>query len=190
MVVGELLHAIGATVVEDPLTFLAEVVQFAILVGVGWLVAFGLGKREGLVTKMLRQRRETVESDLSEVDQAKARVTELREEARRVEAVAQKEGRRAGVVAKRDAKEMLAAERESADQEAAAIVTRAEQMLEHENEEMLAETRHRLLEVVAGATRRVLGESMSPVEQRSAVQQAVLRAAGDGGDAAGHAVVA
>lgn len=91
MVVGELLHAIGATVVEDPLTFLAEVVQFAILVGVGWLVAFGLGKREGLVTKMLRQRRETVESDLSEVDQAKARVTELREEARRVEAVAQKE---------------------------------------------------------------------------------------------------
>ena len=90
-VLEEALHEIQ----HDPVTFVIELVQFALLVFIIWAVAIGRGKRQGMLVKMLADRRERIATELEEASEreteaasAPKRAVQLRADAeRRVEEI-------------------------------------------------------------------------------------------------------
>lgn len=170
----ELLNAVRAEIVSDPLTFAIEIVQFVLLVSVVWIVGIGLGKRRGFVTNMLAERREKVASELEAADGSEEALATAQLNAESAMKEARAQAKRALAEARRQAKHEREAAAETADREAEALREHGRQLLEMERQEMLADARERLLEIVGSATRHILSERLSPAEQRGLVQHAIM----------------
>jgi F-type H+-transporting ATPase subunit b len=170
----ELFAEIGREIAADPVKYGVEVLQFVILVALVWFVAMGLGKRKGMVVKILEGRRSRVASDLEGAAHAEERLESARAEAAEKVAAAKAESTR--IV--REARRMGRAETKSvltaAKDEAAAMRRRAEEILEGERADMHRDVREQLVGLVALATRSILNESYSAAEQREMVQASVL----------------
>lgn len=168
--IGEVVHEITAY----PLTFVAEVVQFIALVLIIKAIAFGFGKRKGVVSNMLAERIERIRSELSDAEAAEAARSSAAKEARSIVRQAKAESRQVGEVAAQSAEEERAAILESAQEEASAIVAQAEEVIARERAEALGTVRSQLVELVTAATRSVMNEGLSPAEQRTLIEKAVL----------------
>ena len=170
----ELLSEIQHEITTDPVKFTIEVVQFALLLAIIWVVAVGFGKRRGFVKNMLIERRARVASELDMADGAEAALARAREEAEAAATGARAEAKRTLTEARRRAKTERTSAAKAADTEAEALRAHGRQLLEMERQEMLANVRERLLEVVGSATRHILSERLSPAEQRALVQRAIM----------------
>ena len=171
---GELFHEVVAEIQANPTTFIIELVQFVLLYAIVWVIAFGIGKRRGFVSNMLVERRARVGRDLEEADGAEAALQAARQSAESAVADARAEAKRVLTEARRSARAVRASSAKAAEKEADALREHARQLLEMEQQEMLAEARERLLEVVGSATRHILSERLSPAEQRALVQRAIM----------------
>lgn len=173
-VIIELWHEIVHEVTHETSTLIIELVQFAILVVLIKAVAFGIGKRSGMIPNMLARRQERVRAQLEEA---------ASQEASAAEAPAQADA--ILVDAKQTSKALLAEARKTAQSERQRIMAEAdEQVLElhrqaedtlaHEREDVLGGVRDVLLDVVARATRQVLDEGYSAGQQREMIETAIL----------------
>lgn len=172
--VSELFHEIRVEIAANPTTIIIEVVQFVILIAIVWVVAIGVGKRSGLVKNMLKERRVKIASDLGMADGSEAALESAKQKAVADVAEAQASAKKTLTDARRKAKAERTAGAAAADREAEALRDHAQQLLVMEHQEMLAEARERLLEVVGSATRHILSERISPAEQRALVQRAIM----------------
>lgn len=170
----ELFHEVGAEIAAEPVTFAIEVVQFVLLIAIVWVIAFGFGNRRGFVSNMLAERRNRVARELEEADGAEAVLETARCAADAAIAQARADAERQVADARTSAEERKAAAFEADEREAEAQREHARHLLEMEREEMLAEAREQLLEVVGSATRHILSERLSPAEQRALVQRAIM----------------
>jgi F-type H+-transporting ATPase subunit b len=174
----EIVVEIGYEVANEPLRIVAEVVQFALLLGIVWVVAIGFGKRRGFVANMIAERTARIEGNLAlardagpalEAAQAKAADIMSAAEAEAAELLAAAEG------------ECAAAERTArseADAEALRITSRATSALETERREMELQLREQLVETVCSATRSIMNEKLSVAEQRALIEDAVAESMG------------
>ncbi|MDH4140571.1 MAG: ATP synthase F0 subunit B [Coriobacteriia bacterium] len=172
--VGELFSEIFHEISLHPQTFAIEVVQFVLLVLIVKVVAFGFGKRRGFVRNMLSERQERMAQGLERADTAPVALETARQEVEEKVTAARSEAAQVLV----DARGEEHALRETADVEVEAEIAQmrkhAEETLATEFEEMHAEIRERLVELVAGATRSILNESYALSEQRALIQKAIL----------------
>jgi len=172
-VIGEILTEIAHEIQAEPARFIAEIVQFVLLICIIWVVAYGFGSRRGFVRNMLSERQkrtvgqlETAMDAPGALEQAKLRATGARRSGRT-------EARRIVGKAKREATEQLTASTAEADREADHLLARVDETLENERSEMEAEMRERLVEIVAQATRHLLNERMTVAEQRRLIEEHV-----------------
>lgn len=167
------IHELLLEISGDPGRFAIEVVQFVILVGIGYVVMFGFGKRKGMVVNMLSERRRRIADRVERAGHADDALAQAREAAAvrledaRAEAAGILRGTRA--TAKASRRDTRAAVDAAAD----AIRARAAAVLDEEFAEMYVEIRDRLVGVVAQATRSLLNEGLSPQEQRELIQGVV-----------------
>jgi len=161
-----------------PVRMIAEVVQFALLAGIVWVVAMGFGKRTGFVANMLAERAEKTSRDVEAASHAGTDLAEARDGARKRLESAKDEARRLVEEAQADADQLEATARDEAEAEAARTIERANAALATETDEMRAELREELVSVVAQATRAILSEKMSVAEQRVAIERAIVSSIG------------
>lgn len=178
-VIAELGTEIAHEVRAEWVTLLIELVQFGILVFIIKAVAFGMGKRTGMVTNMLSSRTQRIADRLQEAATREADAVEAPNRA--LEIVAQAQQAREFTLA--EAHDMAAAERKrvlaEAEAQAAELAQQAEDTLVHEREEVLGGVRDVLLDVVAQSTRQVLDEGYSAGQQREMIESAILESLGD-----------
>jgi F-type H+-transporting ATPase subunit b len=167
---SEILHEIVTEISAAPSAFVIEVVQCLLILAIVYLVAFGFGRRKGMVTNMLAERRERVARRVDRATHADEELERSREEAAARVSAAKSEA--AGIVrqARTTARTLAKQTRATTDAEAAEIRERAVKALEEERAEMHVEIRDRLVGVVAQATRSMLSEGLSPHEQRQLIQ--------------------
>lgn len=170
----ELFAEIGHEIAADPTKYVVELVQFGLLVAIVWFVAMGLGKRKGMVVKLLAGRREKVAADLENAAHAEERLESARSEASETVVAAKAEARRIVGQARRTARSESNATIATATADADAMRRRAAEILESERADMHKEVREQLVGLVALATRSILNESYSAAEQREMVQSSVL----------------
>ena len=171
---GELFAEVWHEIATDPVTFIIEIVQFGILVFIIKAVAFGMGKRKGMVVNMLAERRERVTAEIAEADAGRAaletaaqRVAEIQQAADGIVRTILREARANA----REQKRAILADGES---RAAQAVADARDALAKEQTDMLEGIRDQLVDVVTTSTHQVLEQGLSPAEQRAVVQRAIL----------------
>ena len=172
--VQELLHEIRVEIVAAPTTLVIEIVQFALLLAVIWVVGVGVGKRSGFIKNMLAERRNKIAVDLETADGSESALEGARQKAAADVAAAHAAAKKTLTEARRRAKVERSTAAEAANREAEALREHAQQLLVMERQEMLADARERLLDVVGSATRHILSERLSPAEQRALVQRAIM----------------
>lgn len=170
---SEVLHEIVTEIGAGPGTFAIEVLQFFVVVAIVYFVAFGLGKRKGMVSNMLAERRDRVAAHVERAAHADQELVRSREEASALVATAKAEAATILREARAAARSSRHSLRGAADAEAATIRERAAKVLEEERAETHVEIRDRLVGVVAQATRALLNEGLSPQEQRQLIQKIV-----------------
>lgn len=167
------IHELVLEISADPGRFAIEVVQFFVLLAVGYVVMFGFGKRKGMVVNMLAERRRRIADRVERAGRADETLAVARADA----ATRLGDARTAASGILREARANAKASRRdiraAADAEAEAIRTRAAAVLDEELAEMHVEIRDRLVGVVAQATRSMLNEGLSPQEQRELIQGVV-----------------
>ena len=181
--VVELFKLVGEEIAADPMTFAIEVVQFLILVVLVWAVAWGFGKRRGMLRNMLTERQNRVARQLEESDTAEDVLASAREQAQVSVREAQKTAKHDVVAARKRADGEFAAAKAATDREVDGMRDHAGELLEMERAEMLEHSRERLLDVVGRATRYILSEGLSPAEQRSLIQHSIMESLNGNGSA-------
>lgn len=173
-IAAEMLHEYTAF----PVRMIAEVVQFALLAAIVWVVAMGWGTRKGFVANMLSERAEKTRSDIEIVARAGEDLVAARQVSSERLDTARAEARKLVETARTDADRLESTAREEAAAEAQRTIERAKAALATENQEMRAELREELVSVVAQATRAILSEKMSVAEQRTAIESAIVSSIG------------
>lgn len=179
----EVLRELGSEVVweltHETTKLLIELVQFVILVFVIKMVAFGFGKREGMLVGMLGRRRERVAAQIEAADAQERNAAEAPAEAHRLVEEARREAK--GILAQARASATRERERIDAEaaEQAAELARQAEDTLVHERDDVLNGVRDVLLDVVARATRQVLDEGYSAGQQREMIESAILESIDD-----------
>lgn len=159
----EALHEITA----EPAMFIAEVVQFSILLGIIlWVAPRFIGKR-------LVERRSKITAELAEAGKAEQEYTGIKKEA---EVVIERTEKEAPEII-RIAKETTAQERQAAtaqaDTEAEEIILKARQTVEREKNRVLREASEHLVRLTTETTRRYLDEALSESERRAFMQKII-----------------
>lgn len=175
----EIITEIAAEVSHEPMRVVAEVVQFALLVAIVWIVALGVGHRRGFVRNMLAERGKRVGERLSWAMSAEQGLADAKSSAKRQLREADAEARRIVAAAKLEAASIEETGRAETDAEVARILSRVDEALANEAADMHEELREQLVEIVAQATRSVMNERLSLFEQRELIEKAVLEAVGE-----------
>jgi len=180
-VITEIFSEIAHEISSEPMRFLAEILQFGILVLIVWFIAVGFGAKRGFVRNMLAERRQRTYDHIEESLRSSGTLEEARQVSTSRVRAARAEARRIVGAAKREAAKLETASKEEADSEAERIHARVEETLATELDEMHAELREELVELVAQATRRMLNERMTVAEQRRLIEEHVMASVAEPG---------
>jgi F0F1-type ATP synthase membrane subunit b/b' len=169
---GELIREALHEIVAHPGRFAAELVQFAVLVGL--IVAIGREK----LRKRLDDRRARVVGEMAEAEEAVRESARIRDEARALGERPPEEG----PALLRRAEEEGASQRKAAiaamEAEAEEIIAQARQTVEREKERFSRETGARLAQLTAETVLRYIDEMLTESERRALTQKAILASLG------------
>lgn len=174
----EIAVEIGAEVVHQPARLVAEVVQFALLLGIVWVVAFGFAKRKGFVANMLAERRERVQARIEGASHAEKSLAVSKAEAAAATRAGRAKAREVIAHAKKECDEIKGTARAETDADCSRIQERAHSALSTEQQEMLLELREQLVELVSSATRSIMNEKLTVAEQRKLIENTIVRSVG------------
>lgn len=170
-ILEETIHEISV----HPWTFVAEVVQFVVLVLVIKVVAFGWGERTGVVTNMLSERRARITKELEDAHLARTQAETADARAEKIRASAVRDAEVALAAARREADAERARIVALADDEISEVLAEVDETLERERRELVGGVSEKLVDVVTAATRRVLDEGFSAAQQRRMIEEAITR---------------
>jgi F0F1-type ATP synthase membrane subunit b/b' len=171
----ELLQAAIHEITVEPVKFVIELVQFAILLLIVKAGAFGLSKSsKGFLGNMLAERQKRVGAQMERIDGAEARALTARGEATSMVARANLAARALVKGARATAKQEAVAAEQALAVEAAEIIGQARESLERERTEILAGIHDQLVDVVVMSTRQMLDQGLAPQEQREMVRRTIL----------------
>lgn len=173
--IKEILHEIAS----QPIRFMAEIIQFGLLVIIIKAIGFGFGEKKGMINNMLAERQAKIVSQLQEVEEAEKELIQAKENALSLLNAAQDEAKEIIEKAKQAAKQEELTASAAAEEEVAGIRQKAKESLDKEKAEALSGVHDQLVDLVTLATRQVLDEGFSPSEQRTLVQKAILSSLDD-----------
>ena len=165
---GEALRAALHEIAARPMAYVAEVLQFIVLVG-----AIGLIARRPL-TKRLAARRERITAELIEAEGDEHQCIALSDEALAVVSRAEEEARGIVVAARAEAEKEREAGTARAQAEAEQALLVAREAVEHEKARVIAESSARLVTLTTEIARRYLDEFLTEDERRSMTEKVVL----------------
>jgi F-type H+-transporting ATPase subunit b len=169
---GELIREAFHEIVANPVRFVAELVQFTVLIGL--IVAIG----RATLRKRLDDRRARIIAELAEAEEAVRESARIRDEARALGERPPEEG--PAVLAR--AEETAASQRKAAitamEAEAEEIVAQARQTVEREKERVGRETGARVAQLTAETVLRYIDEMLTESERRALIQKAILASLG------------
>jgi F-type H+-transporting ATPase subunit b len=175
----ELLNEAIHEIVADPVKFIIELVQFAVLLLIIKAGAFGFGKSKGFLGNMLAERRKRVEAQIVRIEAASDELIAARGRATSLVSQAKLDARELVKETRAQAKrDSVAAAREAAA-EAEEILGQARESLERERAETLSGIHDQLVDVVVIATRQMLDQGLAPQEQREVVRRTILESLDD-----------
>ncbi|NTU72137.1 MAG: ATP synthase F0 subunit B [Coriobacteriia bacterium] len=169
----EIVAEMGTEVAHAPLRLVAEVLQFLVLVGIVWVVAFGFGKRKGFVSNMLTERERRIATHLTTATAADEALATATAEAEAAIRTAEARAHELTQDAATECAEVDAATRAEVDAECTRITERAESALATERQEMQLELREQLVELVSSATRSIMNERLTAAEQRELIEHSI-----------------
>lgn len=176
--IPEFLHEIaveiGTEVVTQPSRLFAEVVQFAVLLGIVWVAAFGFAKRRGFVANMLAERRSRVEARVEGASHAEKSLADSKQEAAATIRAGRAKARETIAHTKKECEEIGRTAHAETDAECSRIQDRAQSALSTEQQEMLLELREQLVELVSSATRSIMNEKLTVAEQRKLIENTIV----------------
>ena len=170
----EIFVEIAAEIQADPGRLMAELVQFAVLAAIVWVVAVGFGKRKGFVANMLLERGKRVAVRLEGASHAEQYLAESRQSATATTRAARAKARAVVASTKKECAELEASTRAEADAECLRIHERAESALATEQIEMVLELREQLVDLVSSATRSIMNEKLTIAEQRALIESGIV----------------
>jgi len=178
-VIAELWQEVMYEISHESSKLLIELVQFALLVFLIKAVAFGIGKRSGMVTNMLSKRQERVAAQIEAANTQEASAADAPAQANLILVQGRRDSRRLLSEARTTAKSELERIEAEAASQVQELEHQAEETLAHEREEVLGGVRDVLLDVVARSTRQVLDEGYSAGQQREMIETAILESIED-----------
>jgi F-type H+-transporting ATPase subunit b len=170
---SEIVQEIGAELANEPLRIFAEVMQFAVLLAIVWVVAVGFGKRRGFVVNMLTERQERVAAHVETASHADKALADAKREAAATARSARATAREIVLRAKKECVEIEESAHAETDADCARIEERAEAALSTERQEMLLELREQLVDLVSSATRSIMNEKLTVSEQRTLIENTI-----------------
>lgn len=164
----ELLQEVLHEITNKPEVFIAEIIQFALLLGIIlWLLPRVLGKK-------LAERQQKVVSEIREAEQIEQEYLQRKREAEEILANAEKEARQILLDAERNAEKERKIALSQIEKEVEEILSRAQQLVEAEEMKVMEETSEQLAGLVAEAIRRYVDEILSETERRSLTERIIL----------------
>jgi len=165
---GELMREAFREIAASPMRYVAELIQFAVLIGL--IVWFGRGK----VRKRLADRQGRIAAELAEAENAVHESARIRDEAR---ALAERPPEEGPALLRRAAQEAVSqrdAEVARLEADAAEILAQAQRTVEREKERISRESASRLVQLTTETVRRYIDEMLTESERRTVTQQAIL----------------
>jgi len=176
--VTETLNLLIEEIASNPVRFIVEVVQFAILAAGFWVLAIGTRKRKGILVNAIDRQAQQAKADLALVESAPSILESARSDSERIRAEARSRADGSLREATMEAESIRRDAKKFAEDESSAILERADIAVQTEEAEMQAEVRDLLVNIVADATRSVMNEQLSLPEQRELIQHAILASVG------------
>ena len=170
----ELLVEIMDETIGNPVVWAAELIQFGLLLLFIKWVAIGFRGKKGMLANMLAERRERVGLQLRQASESESYLANARQRSETAVREAHEQAERLVAEAREAAQHEVATVVMAAHEEADKMAAHAKETLDNELEEMLADVRDRLVDLVTRATRQILNEGLSPAEQRVLIQKSIL----------------
>ncbi len=180
--VQEIMTEVIGEITADPLGYLLELAQFAILVFLVYAIAIGIRGRRGVLTGMISDRAVKTSTRLSGVGHSTDELQHAKKLASLRVRTARADARQMLTDARREAAENELKVHGAVEAEAQRVIERVDEALATEEAEMQAEVREELVDLVAQATRQLLNERMSVGEQRRLIEEHVLSSIGAASD--------
>ncbi|MFA5866743.1 MAG: ATP synthase F0 subunit B [Actinomycetota bacterium] len=164
----EILTEAWAEIAHNPLLFLIEVIQFAVLVVI---IAYG-GRK--IIGGYLSRRRDRIAADVAEAAKGREALAYAKSEAKAIVAEAVKDAKNIVRQAKAEAKKSHQSAQAKADEEAALIIRQAGETIEAEKREIAEESSRQFVELVPILARRFIEEELAESDRRVMIQNIIL----------------
>jgi F-type H+-transporting ATPase subunit b len=164
----ELFQEALREIIEEPVTFVVEIVQFLLLLGI---IRFLLPR---LVGKNLAERRKRIAAQIENADRADEAYAEAQRQAAAIMAEARAEAQRIREAGRTTAERERRAGLERTAEEVRAIALRAQQSVETEKNRVRSEVSEQLVDLVTLVTRRFIEEALTESERRAVTQKLIL----------------
>ena len=153
-------------------SFIAQLVNFLILFGLLYLVAFKP------VLKMLDERSNKVKSSLEQAEVIRAQAEKAQEDFKIQIAEASKQGQMVIERASKTGDEIREKAKAEAQVEAEALITRAKAEIRRERDEVIDELRKEFADLTILAASKVIGKSLDQAAHREMINQVLEESAG------------
>ena len=165
---NELIQEALRQTTDEPWIFVAEVVQFLLLV----LIIRLLLPR--IMGNALNQRRTRIADQVKKADQADTAYAKAQQQAAALIAEARAEAQKTIEAARTAAQDERQSSLDQADQEAEAILLQARQTGETEQSRVTSDASEQLVTLITLVTRRYIEESLTESERRAVTQKLIL----------------
>ncbi len=146
-------------------TLLAQIVNFVILFGLLYLVAYKP------IMRMLDERSRRIKEGMEQAEAIKERTASTEEEIRKQLEAASKEGQERIARAARVGEELRQKAQEGARQEAEAVLTRAREEIQRERDEVIGELRKEFADLTILAAEKVIDRSLDKEAHRQLIDK-------------------
>jgi F-type H+-transporting ATPase subunit b len=146
-------------------TLLAQIINFIILFGLLYLVAYKP------IMRMLDERSKKIKDSMEQTEHIKQQAERAEEEAKKRIDAAAKEGQEAVARAVKTGEEVKKEAQEQAKQEADALIARARSEIQHERDEAIDELREEFADITIEAAGKVIDRTLDKKAHREIIQK-------------------
>ena len=149
----------------NPQLFLAQVVNFLVLLGLLYLFAYKP------ILKMFDERSKRIKDSMEQTESIKEQAAKTEEEAQKRIEAASKEGQEAVARAVKTGEEIKQQAKETAKPEAEALITRARLEIQRERDEAIDELRKQVTDLTIAAAEKVIEQKLDKEAHRQLIDK-------------------
>lgn len=165
---AELLHEAWAEIAGNPVLYIIELIQFAILVAI---IVYA-GKK--VIGGYLTRRHDRISADVAEAAKGREALAYARSEAKAIVDEARKEAAATVRRAQAGARKALNEAKAQAEREAAVVLKQAGETVTAERRSVAEESARRFVELIPILARRYIEEELSEADRRAMIEDTII----------------